>query len=436
MKKLLSFRENIPIAVVGFNHLTADVKIREKGAFNEGQQTRIMKLLSKDFNTRGALILSTCNRTEIYICGRKAIKYISKIRQRLDKINPTDIFCDENITYTYTGKKAIHHFFRVITSLDSQIIGESQITGQVKDAYEKSRSLAFTDILINRLYNFGMQTEKQVRSKTYLSEGAISISFAGVELARKIFGNLRQTNVLLIGTGDTAELAAEHFSSHGASQVFVVNRTFKNAKKLAEKFGGTAISWENLNETLLQTNIIISATSSDDYVLDYKTLESAAKLRDYKSLFLIDLAIPRDIDPAVSDIDGVFLYNLDSLQDTVQKNIELRKKEIPKAEKIVDKYVSEYIAWYNTLPVVKTITQLSQYFEEIRDQEFKRLKNRFSKESLAEAEYLSKSLMKKFLHHHIMSLRRNSPDPERRKQHIDLVDEIYRLNGSTINEDN
>jgi glutamyl-tRNA reductase len=436
MKNLVSHRENIPLAVIGFNHLTADVQIREKAAFNENQQLRIMKLLSKDFNTRGSLILSTCNRTEIYVCGRKAIKFVYEICQMLDIINKTNTFCNEDITYIYTGKKAIHHFFRVITSLDSQIIGESQITGQVKTAYEKSRLLSYTDILINRMYNFGMQTEKHVRSKTYLSEGAVSISFAGVELARKIFGNLQKTKVVLIGAGDTAELAAEHFTSRDISQIYVVNRTYKNAEKVAKKFNGKAVEWSNLTEAIYQANIIITATSSDEYILNYPILEAAAKQREYKSIFLIDLAIPRDVDPSVSDIDGVFLYNLDSLQDIVNNNIKLREKEIPKAEKIVNKYVSEYIEWYNTLPVIKTITQLSQYFEEIREQEFERLKGRFSKENLEEAEYLSKSLMKKFLHHHIVSLRKSSTNPQRQKQHIDLVDEIYRLNGSTVNEDN
>jgi glutamyl-tRNA reductase len=426
---------NIPITVVGFNHHSAGVEIRERATFSDSQQTTIMRRLSKKYNTRGVMILSTCNRTEIYVSGRKATKYILDICNWLDTKIKEKIFCNEDIVYIFKGRKAIHHFFRVITSLDSQMIGEPQITGQVKDAYERSQLLGHTDILLNKMYNFGMQVEKHVRSKTYLTDGAVSISFAGVEMARKIFGNLQNTTVLLIGAGETAELAALYFANREVSRILIVNRTFKKAHRLAAKFQGESLHMEKLDQALDQVDIVISATSGDKYIVDKQLLERVAKQRDYKPIFLIDLAIPRDIDPSVTDIDGVFLYNLDALQDIVQKNIEQRKKELPKAEKIVENHVSEYINWYNTLPVVKTITQLSRYFEEIREQEFKRLKNRFPKDSQEEAEYLSKSLMKKFLHHHIMTLRRSREDPNRQKQHIDLVGEIYRLNESKPEND-
>jgi glutamyl-tRNA reductase len=426
---------NIPITVVGFNHNTAEVDLRERATFNESQQTSIIQRLAKKYNTRGVLVLSTCNRTELYVSGRKATKYITEICSWLDTKIKENIFCNENVTYIFKGRQAIHHFFRVITSLDSQMIGEPQITGQVKDAYEKSRQLGHTDILMNKMYNFGMQVEKQVRSKTYLTDGAVSISFAGVEMARKIFGNLQNTTVLLIGAGDTAELAALHFANREVAQILVVNRTFKKARNLATKYQGKSIHMEDLHQALDQVDIVITATSSDTYILDKQLLENVARKRDYKPIFLIDLAVPRDIDPGVTDIDGVFLYNLDALEELVQKNIEQRKKEIPKAEKIVESHVSEYIKWYNTLPVVKTIKQLSRYFEDIREQEFKRLKSRFPKDSLAEVEYFSRSLMKKFLHHHIMTLRRSNQDPTRQKQHIDLVGEIYRLNESEPEND-
>ena len=215
----------------------------------------------------------------------------------------------------------------------------------------------------------------------------------------------------------------------------MANRTFKNARRIASKVNGEALQMEDLAQAIELADIIITASSSDEFVLKKNNLEQIAKKREFRSIFLIDLAIPRNIDPSVSNIDGVFLYNLDDLKDIVQSNLELRKNEIPKAEKIVEYNVNEYINWYNTLPVIKTITKLSQYLEEIRKQEFERLKNRFPIESLEEVEYLSKSLMKKFLHHHIISLRNNSNDPDRRKHHIDLVDEIYRLNGSEIKND-
>ena len=426
---------NIPITVVGINHNTANVDLRERAIFSESQQSSIIKQLAKKYNTRGVIVLSTCNRTELYFSGRKATKYVSDICEWLDSKIKAKIFSDENITYILKDRQAINHFFRVIASLDSQMIGEPQITGQVKDAYEKSRLLGHTDILLNKMYNFGMQVEKQVRSKTYLTDGAVSISFAGVEMARKIFGNLQNTTVLLIGAGDTAELAALHFSNREVEQIIVVNKTFKKAKNLAAKFNGKSIHIEDLYQTLNKVDIVITATSSDEYIVNKHQLESVAKERDFKPIFLIDLAVPRDVDPRVTDIDGVFLYNLDALEEIVQNNLEQRLKEIPKAERIVEAHVTEYINWYNTLPVVKTIKQLSSYFEDIREQEFERLKSRFPKDSLAEIEYFSKSLMKKFLHHHIMTLRRSNVDPRRQQQHIDLVGEIYRLKDSKPEND-
>ena len=191
----------------------------------------------------------------------------------------------------------------------------------------------------------------------------------------------------------------------------------------------------HLQQAIEKADIVITATSSDHFIVKKHDLEKVAKYRDYRPIFLIDLAIPRDVDPDVTDIYGVFLYNLDALQEIVKKNIEQRKSEIPKAERIVEDHVHKYIKWYKTLPMVKTITQLSKYFEEIREREFERLKSRFPKNSLGEAEYLSKSLMKKLLHHHIMTLRRSNGDPLRLQQHIDLVGEIYQLNNSQQEND-
>jgi glutamyl-tRNA reductase len=432
MKTLDTHQENIPLVVIGVNHHTAKVNIREKATFSEKQQTSIIQILHKKYNTRGVLVLSTCNRTEIYICGRKAIKYIWDICNWLDTLINENIFCNKDLVYIFKGKKVIFHFFRVIASLDSQIVGEPQITGQVKTAYEKAHSINHTDILINKMYNFGMQVEKQVRSKTYLTDGAVSVSFAAVELARKIFGDLTNTTVLLIGAGDMVELALLHFVKRNVSRIWIANRTLKKAQYLADKFQGEAIDIKKLEQAFEQADIVLTATSSDYYIVDKQIVEKVAKDRNYKPIFLIDLAVPRDIDPAVADIDGVFLYNLDALEEIVQNNIEQRKKEIPKAEKIVENHVTEYIKWYKTLPVIKTIMELSHYFEEIREQEFERLKNRFPEEIQGDAEYLSKSLMKKFLHQHIVLLRHSNEDPLKQKQHIDLVGDIYRLNGSKL----
>jgi glutamyl-tRNA reductase len=426
---------NIPLSVVGLSHHTSGVDIREKASLNDDEFEALIQKFSNAYEACGIMILSTCNRTEIYVSGNEAVQDISTICRWLDNLKAQKVFCNTPYTYTYTGLQAIQHFFRVISSLDSQLVGEPQITGQVKEAYEKSLDLNATNILINKMYNFGMQEERQVRGKTYLTDGAVSVSFAGVELARKIFGNLINTTVLLIGAGETAELAATHFIKRDAGNILVVNRTFKKAQILAEKFDGKPFEISDLPAALDQADIVISATSSKDYVVTEKMIKEVSKKRDYKPVFLIDLAIPRDVDPAAKNIDGVFLFNLDSLQEIVNANLERRQDEIPKAEKIINHYLTEYNKWFHALPVTDTITQLNRCFEEIREKEFERLKRRFPEDSRAEVEYLTKSLMKKFLHQHIRTLRHSNLDHSRQKQHIDLVSEIYQLNGSSLEND-
>lgn len=429
------YKGEIPLAVVGINHRTAAVNIRERASLSETECNTYIHEFQTLHDSCGVMILSTCNRTELYFSGKEAIGRLHELLIPLDKIKKQKLFLNEKITYTYHGRKAVHHFFRVISSLDSQMIGEPQITGQVKDAYETACVLKSTDILINKLYNYGMQTEKIVRSRTYLTDGAVSVSFAGVELARKIFSDLDAKTVLLLGAGETAELAAVHFLKRKVNNLLVVNRTFSKAQTLANKIGGKAILLKNLESILLKSDIVISATSSDTYVVDREMLKRVAKQRDYKPIFLIDLAVPRDIDPTAKKLDGIFLFDLDSLQGIVEKNISKRKSEIPRAEKIIEYQVEAYTQWYDALPVTATITKLNSFFEEIREKEYERLKNRFPIESRAEAEYLTKSLMKKFLHQHIMTLRQNSKNQSRRKQHIDLVSEIYLKNGSENNNE-
>lgn len=429
MNTLDTHSENVPITVVGLNHVSAAVCLREKAAFNDAQQATIFRQLSTEYNARGAIILSTCNRTEIYLSGRKAAKYIDDVCHWLDSLIRARIFTNPETVYIYKGRQAVTQFFRVIAGLDSQIVGEPQITGQVKNAYERSRRINCTDLLLNKMYHAGMQAEKKVRNQTFLGEGAVSVSFAAVELARKIFTGLEKRTVLLIGAGETAQLAACHFFKQGITRMIILNRTGEKARKLAQRFAGRALPLQKLPQALLQADIVLAATSSDNFILDKSCLEELARKRNYRPLSLIDLAMPRDIDPAVRDIDGIFLYDLDDLQEVVEANLQQRRKEIPRAETIINGCVDDFLNWYGSLPVVQTITQLSGYLEEIRQKEFNRLKNRFPKEYRAEAEYLSRSLMKKFLHHHIVTLRNNTNDPLRQKLHMELVDEIYKLNG-------
>ncbi len=417
----------IPISLIGISHKTAPVDIRECVAFSAEEQKEAIRILLEEFDIEGCMILSTCNRTEIYFCGDGYKSSIPGIRSRLDVLKSTSYFQDDNLTYIISGEELVTHFFKVASGLDSMIIGEPQITGQVKQAYEVARELNSTNTLLNKLYNYALQTEKKVRTDTYLTDGAVSVSFAGVELARKIFTRLEKKNVLLIGAGETAELAALHFREKGIHTLHIANRTESKARELAEKLNGIPFPMEDLEAAFTNIDIVISATASTSFVISEPFAHKIIRGRHLKPLFLIDLAVPRDIDPDIDKLDGVYLYNLDDLQDIVQSNLEKRKAEIPKALKVVEEYTGEFRKWMSTHSVASTINRLKQYFDEIRLSELNRLKKRLPQEGLPEIEYLTQSIMNKVMHQHIKSLKKNASDPKLYQEHIDFVYNLYEL---------
>ena len=338
---------HIALGVLGISHKTASVEIRELVSLNEEEQKGIIKKITEDFDVngievQGILILSTCNRTEFYISAEKPDIILPAIKQMLATYKKCPYYTDGTITYEKFGSEAVRHFYNVICGIDSQIVGEMQITGQVKDCYNFAHHLDATDAVLNKLYNFGMQVKKKVRNETFLSDGTVSVSFAGVELARKIFGDLADKRILLVGAGKTAELAAVHFLENNVKAINVANRTLSK-----------------------ETDIVISATSSDNYVITNSMMKEIIRKKYYESIFLIDLAIPRDIDPKIEDLNNVYLYNLDDLNGIVEQNLEKRRMEIPKASKIVEEYLDEFKSWVSTNSMATIISKLKSHFEKL-----------------------------------------------------------------------
>lgn len=418
---------NIPIALIGISHKTAPLGIREQAAFDSSEQAGLLKVLVRDFNLDGCMIISTCNRSELYFSCEHHAEIIHKLRCYLDDHKKAVLFSDERYAYTATGEDAIRHFFQVISSLDSQIIGEPQITGQVKDAYKLAFESKTTDILINKMMNMGIHVQKKIRSDTFLTDGAVSISYAGVELAKKIFTKLSEKQVLLIGAGDTALLAATHFVENGIRKISFVNRTVDKARELAARFGGDVYSMDQLDSAFENVDIVISATSSSEYILEADFISEVIKQRHHEPLFLIDLAVPRDIDPLIDKINGVYLYNIDDLNEVIQMNIEKRNQEVPKAFKLVDRYVVEFDKWVSTHSLSSTITRLKSYFDQIRTKELNRLKKRLPKEEFSEIDYLTQSIMNKLMHQHIKTLKSDTADPVLQQQQLDLLHRMYEL---------
>ncbi|NIO00786.1 MAG: glutamyl-tRNA reductase [Candidatus Latescibacteria bacterium] len=423
----LNLDHSVPIALIGISHKTAPIEIREKVALDAKEQESVLRSLSKAFEIDGCLVVSTCNRTEVYISAEEYETVIPEIQRWLDGYKKSGYFTNEQYAYVLTGLDAVRHLFSVISSLDAQVVGEPQITGQVKDAYNLAKELKTTDSLLNKIISFGLQAQKKIRRNTFLADGAVSISFAGVELARKIFNTFDDRHLLLIGAGETAELAAQHFLEKGAGSIAVVNRTLEKARELAGRFNGKAYGFDELSSAFNGVDIVISATSSSDHVLSAEFMSEISKARRYAPMFLIDLAIPRDIDPDVDKIDGIYLYNLDDLQAIVQINLDKRKQEMPKSFKILDRYVVEFEKWIATHSTSSTINRLRRYFDHIRRSEMNRLRKRLPKDNMDEIDYLTQSIMNKLMHQHIKTLKKTATDPERHQQNVELMRDLYEL---------
>jgi glutamyl-tRNA reductase len=354
------------IIVVGLSHKTAPVEIRERVAFAPTAMESPLRQLLEQPEIAEAVIVSTCNRVEIYATSRDVEAGITSLRRFLARFHNLAYEELQSHLYDLQGQDAIRHVFRVSSSLDSMVIGEPQILGQIKTAYGYASEFKTVGLILNRFLHKAFSVAKRVRTETQIAGNAVSVSFAAVELARKIFGTLDNKTVLLIGAGEMCELAARHFLNNGVSRVLVTNRTFARAEKLAGEFGGTPIPFEAFPDQLHQADIVLTSTGAPNFILDRHQVEKVLKLRKNKPMFFIDIAVPRDIDPAVNSVDNVYLYDVDDLQGVVQANLKERHKEAKKAEAIVDQEIGQFYNWLATLEVKPTIVSLRQKFEEIR----------------------------------------------------------------------
>ncbi len=417
------------IVIVGLSHKTAPVEIREKVAFPPTEMEAPLQQLLALPSISEALIVSTCNRVELYVISRQSSAAVVEMRQFLAAFHGLDIEKLQEHLYDLEGTAAIQHVLRVASSLDSMVIGEPQILGQIKTAYGYACEYKTAGLILNRFLRKAFSVAKRVRNETAIASNAVSVSFAAVELARKIFDSLDNKTVLLIGAGEMCELAAKHFVNNGVSKVLVTNRTFSRAEKLAEEFDGTAVNFDNFQEQLHRVDIVLSSTGAPDYVLNAKKLKEICKDRRYKPMFLIDIAVPRDIDPAAGKLDCIYLYDVDDLQGVVQANLKERGKEAAKAELIIKDEVAQFQSWLATLEVKPTIVALRQQFEQVRRAEIERTLSSLSglsdKERKA-VESMSCAIINKILHHptHVLKQATNGDDGS---LYLDAVRTLFAL---------
>ncbi len=360
------------IVLIGLNHKTAPVEVRECLAFSQEETIEALQTLRKQPTIDEVVLISTCNRVEVLLttADRSLAKQETKCFLSHFKEVPYEDF--QSALYSHEEDQAVRHIFRVASSLDSMMVGEPQILGQIKDAYRLASRKKATGVILSRLLHKSFSVAKRVRSETGIGDHAVSISFAAIELARKIFDTLEKKKVLLIGAGEMAELAVEHLIRNRASDIFVANRTFERGMELAERFSGQAIRFEEIGDCLEQVDIIIGSTGASDFVIQPDMVKFALRRRRNHPLFFIDIAVPRDINPAINRLNNAYVYDIDDLRSIVDENIEDRNREAVKGERIVDEAVVRFRNWMDRLSVVPTIVALRNKLDVIAEAEIKK----------------------------------------------------------------
>ena len=419
----------LEIVLLGMNHKTAPVELRECLAFSREETHTALKTFQESSVISEIVLISTCNRVEILLTTDDKPKAIDTVKMFLHgfKDLPTSEF--ENALYVHAGDDAVRHIFRVAASLDSMVVGEPQILGQIKEAYKTATENKTSGVLLNKLLHRTFFTAKRVRSETGIGDHAVSISYAAIELARKIFGSLEAKKVLLIGAGEMAELAVEHLIHNNAKNIFVANRTFERSVKLAKKFKGKAIRFEEITDYLQRVDIVISSTGSPDFVIMRDHVKGVMRIRRNRPLFFIDIAVPRDVDPEINKLNNAYIYDIDDLKGVVDENIESRQHEAVKGERIVDEAVIRFREWYDNMEVVPTIVALRNKIDGIAKNEIN--KTMRSLEHLSESDFqainkMTNAMIKKFLHDPTLLLKSNGFHGDK-SIYIDATRKLFKL---------
>ena len=387
------------IVVVGLSHRTAPVEIRDKVAISEQRVRSVLDQMNRLQGTSESTLISTCNRSEAYLVTdalEATIEGMVEIFGALAGVEPSKL---RRHIFIHHDTDAVKHLLGVASGLDSMILGEPQIAGQVKNAGAVAMETGSSKTFLNRLFRTAVEASKRARTETEIGVGAVSVSFAAVELGKKILGDLEGRCALVIGAGEMSELTAKHLVDNGVQSLLVASRTHSRAQELAERVNGKALDWQDAMNNLHQADMVISSTSAPLYILQKQAVAEAMQKRRNQSMFFIDIAVPRDIDPVVGDLYNVFLYDIDDLQSVVGSNLQKRQQEAEKATTIVEEEADAFASWMNSLAVVPTIVALRRHFQEVMDSELKQAKLQgFSDEQRDKVTGLLRLYMNKLLH--------------------------------------
>ncbi|MBF0456398.1 MAG: glutamyl-tRNA reductase [Nitrospirae bacterium] len=417
------------VLVVGLNHKTADVEVRESIAFDSEKIRKGLTGLRSLQGVREAIILSTCNRVELYLHAESDANMVERIKKYISEFHGIPVEVLEGALYAHGGVDGVRHLFRVASSLDSMVVGEPQILGQLKASYDIGLKEQSSGIILNKLMKKAISVAKRVRTETKIAENAVSIGYAAVELAKKIFGDLGDKVFMLLGAGEMAELAARHLTGSGVKEVIVANRTYERGLALAVEFSGKAIEFDTFKKELEHSDIVICSTGARSYVLDFAEMEKIMKTRRQRPVFIIDISVPRNIDPKINDLDNVYLYDIDDLQGVVDANLNERLKESLKAEEIIDQEIDVFFDWMQSLDAVPTIVALRRAAEGIKNEELAKLYHKLGgldEKDKQVIEQAMNSMINKMLHQPTTALKGND---EEKDVLIYAVRKLYGLNG-------
>ena len=410
----------------GMNHTSAPLMVRERVAFPEQEILEAVARLRRTAGVEEALILSTCNRTELIVSMHpgEAPGTLARFLASERPITEEEL---ERHCYLYRDEQAVRHVFRTAASLDSMVVGEAQILGQVKEAHALAGRAGALGAVLDALCRRAFMVAKKVRSETGISRNPVSIAYAAVGLARDIFGGLEDKMVLIVGAGKMARLAAQHLIGHGVRRVAVANRSFQNADELARGLGGRAVPFDRLFEEMERADIVIASTAAPHTVIQRDDAQRLSRARRGRPIFFIDIAVPRDVDPTVNEVDNVYLYDLDDLQKMVRSNLDGRRQELLSAEAIIERETSAFLAWTKSLQVAPTIIELRRRLHDMAGQELARFHGRLGPPTSSQEEALrqmAESLVNKMLHPPMLALKRAAAQSGG-GQRVKLIREIF-----------
>jgi glutamyl-tRNA reductase len=358
------------VVVLGLNHKTAPLDIREKLAFDTAETSRALLELKKKYSQAEFVLLSTCNRVELYCAGKHCQGADpAKLAEFLSEFHNIELDKFKHFLYEYENEDAVRHLLTVASSLDSLVVGEAQIIGQVKESYRLACAAKTTGKILNRLFHCAFATSKKVYTTTSISNGRVSVAGVAVELAKQLFANISSARVVVIGAGDTGQLLVQHLLQDGARNITVVNRSYERGLKLSEQYGITARKWEQLDEQLISANIVIASASAQDYLFRKDSFKDIIARRKEGTLLIIDIAVPRNFEPAINELEGLYLYSIDDLEAVVEQNLQTRQRDMARGMEIVLENVTDFIEWFSSKDIGPLIGRMKQQFKQIADSE-------------------------------------------------------------------